>query len=334
MRILADHSLPLLHQFMPAFKLTLYDGEASLKKHIAHHDILLCRSTLTVNAALLANSSIQCIATASSGNNHIDEAYMQQHGITCFDAKGSNAHAVADYVLATLAWLIEHDLFNGMCVGVIGVGEVGGRVSERLRQRGFKVVTYDPLKALTTAKFRSSSWDDMQACDALMVHANYHANEPFPSVNLLDAAFIDGLKPGCVIINASRGGIVNEAALLASKHIIYCTDVFANEPAINRDVVDYATLCTPHIAGHSIEAKQAAINQLVLALHRHYRRPLPALWRCLSPNKDKIPCDASWVRWVLKRYNPQDETLLLKHSTDLRRDFVSIRKNHVNRHDF
>ena len=335
MRILADSSLPLLDEFKPEFELTRYDSEKTLKQHAAYHDILVCRSTLAVNAELLSHSAIQCVATASSGSDHIDHAYTQRHGIVCFDAKGSNAHAVADYVLACIACLMHQNLFSVRRVGIIGCGEVGQRVSKRLSERGFEIMPYDPPKALSTPSFESCGLDDLYTCEALLVHANYHATGPFPSANLIDSTFLSHLKPGAIIINASRGGIINEQALLTTdKPLLYCTDVYHNEPSIQPETVAYATLCTPHIAGHSIEAKHAGVRQLVQAIHQHYHRPLPPSWRFNLPNDRAIPRDASWVEWVLARYNPWPETTILKRSTDLTQAFLTLRKKHTHRHDF
>jgi erythronate-4-phosphate dehydrogenase len=269
MEILADASLPNLSRCFPApFHLSTYNSLQTLKTQLPYHNILLCRSTLHVNEALLYNSPIQYVATASSGICHIDKDYLKARGIQLFDAKGCNAHAVADYVTATLAWLKQHQAFRGKQAGVIGMGHVGTQVANRLQQAGFAVKYFDPYHSQPSSYPQVDSIHALNDCDVLCIHANLHHQPPYPSHNLLNAAFLSALKPNTILINAARGGIVNEADLLRLKQSLrYCTDVYLNEPDINPQIVDYATLCTPHIAGHSIEAKENAVVLLSRKIH-------------------------------------------------------------------
>ena len=281
MRLLADSTLQNLPALFPSpFKLTLYHTQRELQSLLPTNDILLCRSTLKITAQLLAGSPIQCVATASSGIDHIDSTYLNEHGIKLFDAKGCNANAVADYIVATLAFLYKNSLLIGKKAGVIGIGEVGSQVVTRLRTIGFDVVCYDPLREIVDHSYPYRSLNELSTCDLLCVHANLHTSSPYPSSKLLNADFLAQLQPGTTIINAARGGIVDEDALLTTaKPITYCTDVYTNEPMINSNIINFATLCTPHIAGHSIEAKIGAVLKLSQHLHHFYGFPLPTAKR-------------------------------------------------------
>ena len=327
-KILADATLPHLTELFPKpFTLTLYKTSGQIPDLLTDQTILVCRSTLRVNATLLANSNIQCVTTASSGIDHIDEAYLNQHHITLFDAKGSNARAVADYVVATIAALHRLRLPMGALAGVVGIGEVGARVVERLQAAGFNVICYDPLK------YSHGTLADLTACDLLCLHPNLHESQPFPSKHLINADFLNQLKSGVVIINASRGGIVDENALLASnKPILYCTDVYNNEPSIDSRIIDFATLCTPHIAGHSIEAKQNAVAQISQKIHQHYGLISPPL-ELSMPITHVSPCN-QWQDLVLSLYNPMDDTEQLKAAVDKKNAFLKQRLAHQFRHDF
>ncbi len=333
-KILADATLPCLTDSFPKpFALTRYDSHEQIPSLLTDHTVLLCRSTLRVNATLLSKSTVECVATASSGVDHIDEAYLNQQDIALFDAKGSNAPAVADYVVATLSALHRLNKPIGPLAGVIGVGEVGSRVVVRLEAAGFKVICYDPFKDPNDTRYRYSTLARLADCDLLCLHPNLHESQPFPSKHFVNASFLNQLKSGVVIMNASRGDIVDEAALLASeKPIIYCTDVYSREPEINPHIIDFATLCTPHIAGHSIEAKQAAVVQLSQKIHRHYGLTSPYLERS-TPIHPVLP-QSHWQDWVLSRYNPMDETEQLKIAIDKTSAFIALRKAHVFRHDF
>ena len=336
MRILADASLPGLETAFPSpFILSRYSNASELSSLIDNQDILLCRATLNVNSNLLKNHKLQYVATASSGTDHLDHDFLTSRNIQIIDAKGANASAVADYVLSCLAYLDQQHLISGKKAGIIGLGKVGEKVSKRLKAADFQIITYDPLKAQNESSFQSCVLESLFEMDLLCIHAELHDQSPYPSVNLLDAAFLDALKPGCVILNAARGGIVNEEALLNAKYpLIYCTDVYLNEPAIDKRIVDRATISTPHIAGHSIEAKLAAVTMVSEKLHRIFGLPTPKFTP--TENIQDLSCteDRSWQEVVLSLYNPAEETASLKQAQDKKAAFLDLRKNHRNRHDF
>lgn len=298
-----------------------------LEDALPSHDVLVCRSTLSITPQLLDNTHISCVATASSGIDHLNTDYLTTQNIPYFDAKGCNAEAVADYVLATLAYLKKHQLIREMRAGVIGAGEVGTRVIKRLKALGFDVLVYDPFKP----HLNTCSFEALKNCQLLCIHANLHNNAPYPTQNLLDTAFFDALSPNTVIINAARGGIVNETALLnQEKPLIYCTDVYQNEPDINPDIVAYATLCTPHIAGHSIEAKQNAVAYLSQKLHVYFGLTPPAKARLADTREvAHLPLPD-----ILDIYNPLEETVVLKKATHIQTTFLSLRRAHKHRHNF
>jgi len=334
MNILADASLPHLKTlFQAPFHLTTYENEARLRDALPHHDILLCRSTCQVTPDLLAGSKLTCVATASSGVDHMDTDYLKTHGIQSFDAKGCNAEAVSDYVLSTLAYLDTHGKITGNRVGIMGAGEVGSRVHARLKSLGFEVFLYDPPKEHTTSGFTSCNLKAFASCDVLCIHANLHNTQPYPTKNFLHTNFLNSLKPNTVMINAARGGILDEQALLdLKKPLIYCTDVYQAEPAINPEIINHATLCTPHIAGHSIEAKSNAVLHISQALHKHFELepPTPLTYPKLALNN---PAN-SWQAHALALYNPVHETIHLKQAEDKQAAFLRLRHAHQHRHNF
>lgn len=115
MNILADASLPGLKQAFPKpFHLTEYHHPDEIAQLLPGQDILLCRSTLKVNQSLLKNHCLQYVATASSGTDHLDHLWLGSQNIQVIDAKGSNAQAVADYVVACLAFWNNSTLSMGI----------------------------------------------------------------------------------------------------------------------------------------------------------------------------------------------------------------------------
>ena len=336
MKILADATLPYLNTlFKNSFQLSTYHSETELHAHLPHHDILLCRSTLNVNAERLKNTTLRCVATASSGIDHIDTHTLEQLGITLLDAKGCNATSVADYIIATLAALEHKGHATGKIAGIIGYGEVGSRVAARLTALGFSVIIYDPLKALTDPTFSSCALSDLFNVDLLCLHANLHQDSPYPSHHLIDKHFLQHLNPHAILINAARGELIDEDALLNQPiHFIYCTDVYKNEPRINKALVDYSTLCTPHIAGHSIEAKMNSVVMVAQRIHHYFKLPLPS-----TPQVRPHPCrtlstDPSWQGIVQSLYSPIEDTFILKNEPDIKQAFLERRLAHQYRHDF
>lgn len=333
MKILADASLPYLKEaFHPAFQLTPYHSPEEVKALLPNHDILLCRSTLKVTANLLARSQIQCVATASSGTDHIDHAFLNQNHIKLIEAKGSNAKAVANYVLATIAILLQDKELMGYKAGIIGLGYVGTLVRRALAPLGFDIFCYDPIKALEDHTTTFCTFQELTQCDLLCVHANLHSTEPYPSFNLIQTDFLDQLKPKTAIINAARGEIINETSLLAlNKPLTYCTDVYSDEPTIAQSTVDFAKLCTPHIAGHSLEAKYEAVVALSQKLHHYYNLPMP---NTPSPSPEmEVDLTGRWQEPVLSIYNPLEDTKKLKKAVDKTQAFLTQRKTH-HRHQF
>jgi erythronate-4-phosphate dehydrogenase len=333
LNILADSDLPSLTQLFPSpFEVMTYSSSLELHALLPNADILICRSTLKVNEALLQQCHLQCVATASSGVCHIDQTYLESKHIRLLDAKGCNAHAVADYVTATLAWLESQQHIQGKRAGIIGIGAVGSTVFRRLIAAGYDVKIYDPYKPDIEAKHHVNTLNDLTQCDVICIHANLHQQEPFPSQNLIKADFLSALKPGSTLINASRGGILNEQDLLhLQPPIHYCTDVFLGEPSINPLIVDFATLCTPHIAGHSVEAKQNAMIQLSTQIH-HYFDKIPPV--SPIPTQDIDIIILAEPEKILAQYNPIHETLVLKSRPDISNAFIEQRKAHSYRHDF
>lgn len=335
MKIIADASLPQLTEWFPKpFDLTLFQNEEHLRELLSDHSMLLCRSTLKVTKSLLAGSRVACVATASSGIDHIDTDYLLQHNIALFDAKGCNARAVADYVIACLAVLHRESFKAGTKAGVIGVGAVGEQVVARLSALGCEVVCFDPYKAKYDTHHRYTALEELTDCEIISVHANRHKTEPYPSVDLIAEAFLGQLKTNTILINAARGGIVNEDALCKGKYPIrYCTDVYNKEPSINAEIIDLASLCTPHIAGHSIEAKRDAVKIISIKLHNYCRLKPPVVPQPVQ-NPPIAAQGQTWQESVLSLYNPRLDTEILKAATDKKAAFLRQRQAHQYRHDF
>lgn len=192
----------------------------------------------------------------------------------------------------------------------------------------------DPIKATYDTSRQYVNNKDLLHCNLICVHANLHKNPPYSSYHLLNESFLSKLAVNTVIINASRGGIVNESHLLMTQnHLIYCTDVFCNEPNINSKLLEFAHLCTPHIAGHSIEAKELAVRMLAEKIIHHLSHDGHGQVSALT-SLDQFSFKKGWQEQVLSIYNPLYETMHLKQANNKMHAFISQRNAHKHRHNF
>ena len=244
---------------------------------VRHADVLVVRTRTKVNETLLAGSSVRLVCTATIGFDHIDTAYCDAHGILWTACPGCNAQAVCDYIEEALNEFTNHQLaiINPPTIGVIGVGHVGSLVAKMAERRGLKVLLNDPPKGI------GISLDEIaKNCDIITFHVPLTSNPltPNPTFHLCDAAFLARCKPHALIINAARGGVVDEQALLCSGPP-YILDPWENEPHIDPAVLQHAFRASMHIAGYSVEGKRNASQTCLDTIARTFALPpitLPA----------------------------------------------------------
>ncbi len=144
---------------------------------------------------------------------------------------------------------------------MIGYGHTGRAAAEALKKLGFDVVPYDPPLGLTT------TWGEVLACDAVTAHVPLTFEGPHKTHHMVSTR--DFARANWrILIQASRGGVVDEAALKAWIRAggTAVVDVWENEPAPDPELVSLAALATPHIAGYSVEAKFRATAMCLSAL--------------------------------------------------------------------
>jgi len=266
-KIVVDKYVPLPDEQLASYAdIVRLEPEAITAATVRDADALIIRTRTVVNGNLLAGSMVQFVATATIGYDHIDTAYCEQHGITWTSCPGCNAHAVAQYIAAVL----DHTAAGAHTVGIVGVGHIGSLASGLAQSRGMRVLLNDPPKNIGV------SLDTIAAeCDIITFHVPLtFAPAPYPTWHLCDAEFLRKCKPNVLIVNASRGGVVDEEALLNSGHPCVI-DCWENEPHINRDLLlsPKTLLASYHIAGYSWEGKIRASQMCLDALCRHFGLP-------------------------------------------------------------
>ena len=262
--LVADRDIPFLEGVLdPWFEVRALPGKSIGPADVRDAVALLVRTRTRCVAALLDGSSVRLVATATIGTDHIDRDYCDSHGITVASAPGCNAAAVAQYVRVALHTLALDR--PGATLGVIGVGHVGMLVAEAGRRLGMRVLLNDPPREAVEGPAGFTPLPELLATsDVVTLHIPlWPGNRDFA-----DAAFFAAMKPGASFINASRGEVVDEAALLAARPNLdkLVLDVWKNEPDINLDLLAAADIATPHIAGYSIQGKMNGTTAVVRAL--------------------------------------------------------------------
>jgi erythronate-4-phosphate dehydrogenase len=148
---------------------------------------------------------------------------------------------------------------------------------------------------------------------------------------MLNAEILEKLPAKTCILNAARGKIVDEPSILSIFKGYYCTDVYWNEPQINPDIINRALIATPHIAGHTIEAKRNITQQLSQAIHLFFG--LPQRTDLGSKQNLQIINSKNWKKIALENYHPLIETQALKAFPSAE-NFLNLRRLHNFRHDF
>ncbi|MDI9348292.1 MAG: NAD(P)-dependent oxidoreductase [Methylacidiphilales bacterium] len=269
MRILVDKEIPgIVATLTQLGECELYDSDTLSPDSLLGPEVLVVRSVLQVNRALLEHSTIKVVASVTSGIDHIDLQDCQELGITLYYAHGANARAVGQYALSALLQAAEITSLQPKTIGIIGVGYTGSALVQLLSPFALELILYDPYKDL------QATVTDVIKSDVIVLMACLHDSEPWPSRNSITQDFLEQCKSNTIIINTARSELLSDQAinfLLASRDHYYITDVYKNEPNVATQIITKSLFATPHIAGYSLNAK-AQLNTLVLRqLFNHYK---------------------------------------------------------------
>ncbi|WP_346797445.1 4-phosphoerythronate dehydrogenase PdxB [Halomonas sp. Bachu 37] len=291
MKIVMDANIPAAQECFGCFgEVVRLPGREITATDITDADALIVRSVTPVTATMVSGSRLTFVGSCTIGTDHVDQMALTEHGVTFASAPGCNAEAVVDYVLSSLLSLAERDQWqlSERRVGIVGVGNVGGRLQERLRAMGVATLACDPPRAAAEGDKEFVDLDTLiEQCDVICLHTPAVQGGKYPTHHLLDARRIEELKPGCVVLNAGRGDCIDGLALrvrLAGKgDITAVLDVWEHEPRIDVGLRDLAAIATPHIAGYSLDGKLRGSWQVHAALARHLDRSVLALEELLPP---------------------------------------------------
>ncbi|UVL85758.1 4-phosphoerythronate dehydrogenase PdxB [Pseudomonas sp. B21-028] len=353
MLIVADENIPLLDAFFKDFgEIRRVPGRSIDRDTVAQADVLLVRSVSRVNRALLEGSNVRFVGTCTIGTDHLDLDYFAEAGIRWASAPGCNARGVVDYVLGSLMTLaeIEGADLRQRTFGVVGAGQVGGRLINVLKGLGWDVKVCDPPRQAVEGGDYVSLEQIIEQCDVISLHTPLTRDGDQPTWHLFDEQRLNSLKPGTWLINAARGPVIDNTALrdvlLEREDLQAVLDVWEQEPTVDVDLADLCVIATPHIAGYSLDGRQRGTAQIYEALCAFLETPvavslgdlLPRPW--LGGITLDAATDPAWALAALCRgvYDPRRDDADFRRSlvgtvSEQRSAFDALRKHYPPRRE-
>jgi erythronate-4-phosphate dehydrogenase len=320
-------------EYLPGRQITAAD--------VADADILLVRSVTTVDKTLLEGSSVTFVGSATIGTDHVDQEYLAEQGIRFAHAPGCNANAVVQYDLSVLSNL-QPDWQN-RTLGIVGCGNVGGRVYRALKSLGVECRVYDPF---LTVEQNSDlvDFESVLAADIICVHTPLTTDGPFPTKHLFSTDVLASLSEDTLLINAGRGAVIDNTALLAllesGSKLRVALDVWEPEPSINCQLLERVLLATPHIAGYSREGKIRG-TEMLAEDYSQWRNGIQC--RVNQTNNTEadtgLVCGENLSQFILASYDVADDDRRMRAAIANRSDSVAevfdrLRKDYPQRGEF
>lgn len=282
----------------------LVDKPAELQQLVAGARALVVRNRTQVRGALLeAGARLQVVGRLGVGLDNIDVEACRARNVAVYPATGANSAAVAEYVIATAMMLLRGAYLAtgsvvagewprnrlmgreiaGKCLGLIGFGAIARETADRALALGMTAVAFDPHVTPHDPAWRrpggTVSHVDLAALLSQADVVSLHVPLTEDTRHLIDEAALNAMKPGAVLINAARGGVVDEAALAAALNAGRlggaALDVFEAEPLTAETGARFANcpnlVLTPHIAGVTAESNVRVSHAVAQAVARHLR---------------------------------------------------------------
>lgn len=329
LKILSDENIFCVKEaFDHLGSIKLVPGRNMTENMLEDIDLLLVRSVTQVNENLLRNSSVKMVCSATIGTDHIDLNYLSDRGIAFSNAAGSNANSVAEYVMAAITELaIKYNFtFSDLTLGIVGVGNIGKIVEKYASKLGASVLLNDPPLERLTNDPKYLHLDDLMQADIVTLHVPLNRTGIDKTVHLFDKKRLRKMKQDSLLINTSRGSVVDNQALkdvlLSGQLKNAVLDVWENEPFIDKELLNSVVLGTPHIAGYSLDGKVNGTYQIYKAVCEKFNFRLD--W---DPYKS-IPEPKNESIKISEKFEKLEYKLLeiVKKVYDIRRDDKNLRE--------
>ncbi|MGK9477743.1 4-phosphoerythronate dehydrogenase [Melioribacter sp. OK-6-Me] len=352
MLIVADENIPQVKSAFGQFgDVRLFHGRSITNKDLIDADVLLVRSITKVDKNLLEGTKVKFVATATIGTDHIDQDYLRKNGIQFADAAGCNAYSVAEYVISAITEIFFRNnvSFHNSTLGIIGYGNIGTKVDAFARSLGIDTIINDPPLKRKSGDEKFKSLQEALDCDIITFHVPLNKGGLDNTIHLLNENNIKNIKDGSLLINSSRGPVVDNIALKNvlkhNKRFYAVLDVWENEPSIDRELLNIADIATPHIAGYSYEGK---LNSTLFVYNKFCEYiGVEKTWKpdylSLQNNLIKPPQtenNVELMKYILNNiYDINEDSIKLKEGIKLSdeqfpRYFDDLRKNYKIRREF
>lgn len=325
MKIIIDNKIPYLKKAVQriADEVIYAPGKNFTPELVRDADALIVRTRTHCSRNLLEGSRVRFIATATIGFDHIDTEYCRQKGIEWANAPGCNSGSAAQYIQsALLVWKsIRNQKLNELTMGIIGAGSVGSKVAKAAQDFGMRILVNDlPREEKEGKECFSSLAKIAEECDIITFHVPLYKEGKYRTFHLADENFFRSLKRKPLIMNTSRGEVIETDALLKALNARVLSDaiidVWEHEPEINRELLEKVIIGTPHIAGYSADGKANATRMSLDAICKFFqidgeyeiKAPPPACPVIRAKNRE----DA-----ILQIYNPTEDSNRLKNEPEL-----------------
>ena len=309
-QVVIDKGIPFLEGvFPPEIEVLHLSPKDITPEAVRYADALFVRTRTRINKELLHGSNIRFVATATIGFDHIDQDYCREAGIHWISCPGCNAQAVCDYVEEAISSI--KPIEDALTIGIIGYGHVGKLVATMAEKHGYKVLLSDPPLGIGM-----SLKELAPLCDVLTFHTPLTRGGEYPTYHLCNADILDLCKPNTIIINAARGGVIDEQALLSTVNCQLSTiiDCWEGEPNLNQELLKKVDLASFHIAGYSLQGKMNASEMCLKAFCEFFSLPI------LSINKKAVSLQGDSEPGWLKRISDQLKAMP-EHFEKLRKQY-------------
>ncbi|GKT12640.1 MAG: erythronate-4-phosphate dehydrogenase [Thiomicrorhabdus sp.] len=326
--LIIDDAIPYAKQiFSHLGKVITLPGKSIDAQSVKDAYALIVRSRTQVNESLLKGSNIQFVGSTVVGLDHIDQNYLENNNIHFYSAQGCNANSVAEFIITALFDLAEHLGFElkNKTLGIIGVGHVGSLVHQKAKALGMTCLLNDPPRQRLENNL-PEQFVDLDHClqaDIITFHTPLTTEGEDATFDLLSAKRLEKIRPDQIIINAARGGIINEYAWSQIETLANIIDCWVEEPKISETLYNTAYLATPHIAGHSLDAKVAGSEMVYKALCDFWQTDPQSEWQ------NSLPPPPAQITMSKNRSEQTELSQLLNKTHNIHKDDQAIRGDSI-----
>ncbi len=331
MKIIIDNKIPYIRGAFESVAEVIYlPGSATTSEIVKDADAIITRTRTICNEKLLSGSSVKFIATATIGYDHIDTDYCDATGIKWTNAPGCNSKSVEQYIASALLVMAKNKnlTLKELSIGVVGVGNVGCKVARICEIFGMKVLLNDPPRERVEGSDAFVSLEQiMEQADIITLHVPLNLKGKDSTFHLVDEAFFLKLRKKIILINSSRGEVVEtndvKNALKNSMISAFVCDCWEDEPFIDLELLTLTDLATPHIAGYSKDGKANGTKMSVDSISKFFALGLDD-WQpfgLVPPTNPQVKLDGFGLsdqeifsKTILATYDIRSDDRILKNN--------------------